>query len=157
MTTFVRLSALSLFSLLKRVPCRDCSLNYHAAAAAAESLIEAGAGGVPTHDSSRRTFTIRDHPPPQRLSVSGDSAASPRRSGRPAQREPPQPRWSLTTSCVLSSAAADDDDAGGRAGDCVQYTRLRSRQGCNHTRFFEVRGGCVWGSVLATTCTRAVI
>ena len=30
-----------------------------------------------------------------------------------------------------------------------------SRQGCNH--FCEVRGGCVWGSVLAITWTRAVI
>jgi len=113
MTTFDRLSALSLFSLLKGVPCRDCSLNYHAAAAAAESLIEAGAGGFPAHDSSRHTFTMRDHPPPQRLS--DDSAASPRRSGRPAPREPLQPQWSLTTGCVLSSAAADDDDAGGWA------------------------------------------
>jgi len=40
--------------------------------------------------------------------------------------------------------------------DCVTYT-FASRQGCNHTRFFEVRGGCVWESVLAITWTRAVI
>jgi len=122
--------------------CRDCSLNYHAAAAADESLIEAGAGGVPTHDSSRRTFTIRDHPPPQRLS--GDSAASPRRSGCPALREPPQLRWSLTTGCFLSSAAADDDDA----GDCVQYTRLlHARDVTIHVSLkcaADVCGGACW-------------
>jgi len=48
-------------------------------------VVEAGACGAPTHNSSWRSFITRDHPPPHHLS--GDSAASLWRSGCLTRRQ----------------------------------------------------------------------
>jgi len=123
MTTFDGLSALSIFSLLKHVPWLFLKLPSGDHPHSTQWRPPTSRNWswsrmtLPTHDSSWRTFTTRDHPLPKY--ISGDSAASPSPSSRrrvrggrsqPAasfQVLPPTTMW-----------------AGGRA-IVLQYRRLR--------------------------------
>jgi len=89
---------------------------------------------TPTHDSSRRTFTTRDHPPPQR--------ASP--VSRPRPRDDPVGAAAAVVAHnrILSNAAADDNDAGGQA-IVLQYRRLLHAIIVTIYTFCEVRSGCL--------------
>jgi len=88
----------------------------------------------------------RDHPPPQ-LHISGDGRVT--ASIQPA----PRPlRWSLARNRPHPFKCCRRRCGRAPGGRAIVFAL---RQGCSH--FCEVRGGCVWGSVLVITWTRAVI